>query len=470
MINSNVEKLIPEFKEVADLFNEATFFDIAHNFSCVNGEFINTFTVKYMDTVQEYRYADKPPKFTTELEEKRYIKRYAKLNLYKSLYSLTGKTLPWGALTGIRPTKLAYMQKRVTGEYKNFFSDFMMVSDKKLELVDKILTEQNGIYTESNDITDFFIGIPFCPTRCKYCSFISTDIRTTRKLIPDYITALERDIASAKELVKNLRSVYIGGGTPVALPDEYLKRLLNAIGKVDVEFTVEAGRPDCITEENLKILKGYGVTRICVNPQTFIDETLVRIGRYHTAQDVIDKYLLAKKFGFSINMDLICGLEGESVEDFKYSLNKAVSLQPDNITVHTLCLKKGSYLSNEETRLSENGINEMVDFAHTCMSENGYNPYYLYRQKYMAGNLENTGYTLKGKTCVYNVDVMEEISDNVACGTNAVSKFVDLKNEKILRYATPKDILTYVNKLDEIIKDRRATFLEIENMRNGFNK
>lgn len=463
MINSNIEKLIPELKEVAELFDSSENFEISHVFTDKKTTFINEYEIAYRGNTECYRFEDEPLKINSELEEKRYIKRYAKLGLYKALSSLTGVKMPWGALTGIRPTKLAYMQIRKTGEYKDFFKNVMLVSDKKLRIVEKIIEEQKNIYTEQDGLTDFFVGIPFCPTRCRYCSFISTDIRATAKFIPDYVAALEREIAAAKELIGNLRSVYVGGGTPVALPPEYLKRVLNALPKKDVEFTVEAGRPDCINDENLSILKDFGVTRICVNPQTFNDVTLQRIGRYHTAQDVIDKFYLAKKYGFIINTDLIAGLDGETPADFERTLNKTLELSPDNVTVHTLCLKKGSVLKTEESRLSESGINEMVDLAHDRLGENGYKPYYLYRQKYMAGNLENTGYAKPDKACVYNVDVMEEISDNVACGANAVSKFVSFNEEKISRFAAPKDLKTYVEKIDDIINNKKATFEALKN-------
>ena len=466
MINSNIEKLIPELKEVADLFDSSDFFNISHEFKLIEGEYLNFLKIEYKGVFREYRYYDMPPAAFNELEEKRYIKRYAKLSLYKALSDLTGINMPWGALTGIRPTKLAYTELKKTGEYKDFFKNFMLVSDKKLKIVEKILETQKGIYSSGEGLTDFFIGIPFCPTRCRYCSFVSTDIRATEKLIPDYVTALKREISAAKELIKNLRSVYIGGGTPVAIGDEYLKQILETVKGCDTEFTVEAGRPDCITRENLKLIKDYGVTRICVNPQTFNDETLKRIGRFHTAQDVIDKFYLAKEYGFIINTDLIAGLDGETADDFKKTIETTLKLRPDNVTVHTLCLKKGSELKTEESRLSASGINEMVDFAHDRLGENGYKPYYLYRQKYMAGSLENTGYTLNGKACVYNVDVMEEISDNVACGANAVSKFVDLKHEKILRTAAPKDLPTYINKVEKVITEKREAFDDIEALRN----
>ena len=226
-----------------------------------------------------------------------------------------------------------------------------------------------------------------------------------------------------------------------------------------VEYTVEAGRPDAITKENLKILKDHGVTRICINPQTFNDRTLDILGRNHTSAQIEEKYLMAKDM-FDINMDLIAGLEGETFLDFKYSLDKAISLSPENITVHTLCIKKGSRLAESEKHLSGEIVSNMVEYSHQALAQSGYVPYYLYRQKYMAGNLENVGYTKPGKACVYNVDIMEEISNNVACGANAISKRIFNGGERIERSASPKDVLTYLNKLSTIKKDKEKLFFD----------
>ena len=209
----------------------------------------------------------------------------------------------------------------------------------------------------------------------------------------------------------------------------------------------------------LELLKKYGVNRICINPQTFNDKTLKVIGRKHTAEDIYRKYALAKEFGFTVNMDLIAGLTGESFEDFKFSLDKAVELDPDNITVHTLSLKKGSKLKESTDRLPEGEISKMIDYSVYKLINNGFNPYYMYRQKYMAGNLENTGYTKKGKACVYNVDVMEEITDNLACGANAVTKKLIISENRIERYGAPKDIKTYIEKVDKIIEEKNKFFL-----------
>ena len=211
-----------------------------------------------------------------------------------------------------------------------------------------------------------------------------------------------------------------------------------------------------ISRENLTLLRDYGVTRICLNPQTFQDRTLRLIGRNHTVRDIYDRYPLTK--GFSVNMDLIAGLPGERFADFKDSIDRCIELDPDNVTVHTLCLKRGAALKEETDRLPAGEVAEMVEYAHAALAERGYRPYYLYRQKYMAGNLENTGYAKPGTACVYNVDIMEEIAQNVACGANAVSKAVFGGGERIERYGSPKDIPSYLAKLDRIIEEKRKLF------------
>lgn len=470
MITTNFEKFLPDIKEVVLLFGTENDFNVEHFSTILDGKIYNKIqlshiTVSRNATTTVYEYEDVLPQNLSVLEEKRLIKRFIKLSVYKALNSLTGKSMPWGALTGIRPTKLAYQNLKGSGEFYNFFTDVMQVSKQKTDLVDEILSSQQGIYVEDDDIVDFFAGIPFCPTRCSYCSFISNDLRTASKLVEPYVDALVGEIAEAKKLVKKLRSVYIGGGTPVTLRLDLLERVLKAIDYSGVEFTVEAGRPDCITEDSLKLLKDYAVTRICVNPQTFNDKTLVKIGRKHTADDVVEKFALAKKYGFDVNMDLIAGLPGESFDDFAYSIDKAISLKPENITVHTLCLKKGADLKNENERLSGDGVSQMVEYSHKQLHQADYLPYYLYRQKYMAGNLENTGYALKGKACVYNIDVMEEIADNIACGANAVSKVVFGGENRIERYANPKDVKTYIDKI-ETIKEEKNKLFAPKNIKN----
>ncbi len=453
MIKTNREDYKKELEEVIYMFSEGDDVSIVHKEENDGYNFIDTF----LFNDKEYVYKNNA-KCSDNLELKRYEKRFSKLGLYKILSEHYNVQLEWGALTGIRPTKMAYS---IGEDFEKQFKKVFSVTDKKINLTKKILQTQKDIIDLKGEYSDVFVSIPFCPTRCLYCSFISNQI-TKQETVKNYINTLIKEIKSGYNLIKNPRSLYVGGGTPICIESDYLIMLLESlkpiISKVK-EFTFEAGRPDAITLEKLKILKEYKVTRICVNPQTFNDNTLKIIGRKHTSSDILDKFEICRSLGFDINMDLIAGLDNETFIDFENSLKKCVSLKPENITVHTLCLKKGSTLKEKVRRLEVSEISKMIDFSHEYLEKNGYNPYYLYRQKYMAGNLENTGYSLKGKECIYNVDVMEETSSNIAFGANAVSKVVFLSQNRIERYGSPKDILTYINKVDTIILDKEKLFL-----------
>ncbi len=448
-ITSNLIWLLPELKEEVKFFKNTDGLEIVHR-HIQSDEFADEITINGKTYSFAFEHA-----YSGDIEKKRYLKRYAKLALYRAMSDYLGEKLPWGALTGIRPVKFAYSE----GEnWRKEMNEVFDVSEQKLDLVARIMKAQSGIYEIKEGNCDLFIGIPFCPSRCLYCSFMSSEIGKSKNT-EEYVTALVKEIENAKPFYGNLRSVYIGGGTPISLPISQLKRILEAIGEVKCEFTVEAGRPDCIDGEVLELLKDYNVTRVCVNPQTFNDSTLRIIGRKHTAADIIEKYELVKKYGFDVNMDLIAGLPDESFEDFKYSVDKAVELSPDNITVHTLSLKKGSVLKERVERLPDGEIEKMIDYSAYKLINSGFNPYYMYRQKYMAGNLENTGYAKSGKECIYNIDVMEEIADNLACGANAVSKKLFSGGERIERYGAPKDIPTFVAKIDKIISEKNELFL-----------
>ena len=447
MIETDLPKILPDLKETENLFSEYGELNIKHRFSDGGDRVVNTVIVDG----KAYAYGTYIGN-TDELVKKRLVKRYAKLAVYKTLSRLFNVSLAWGSLTGIRPTKLAYSAIAEQGEFYDFFKNTLMVSEEKIALTAEVLAAQKGIYDTVAGGSDFFVFIPFCPSRCEYCSFISRDVRGAESLVEEYVDTLIDEINRSAKLIKKLRSIYVGGGTPVALSDKNLERVLSAIDKINtgVEFTVEAGRPDAITKDNLNILKAHGVSRISVNPQTFSDDTLKLIGRNHTGADILRAYDLAKN-DFLVNMDLIAGLPQEDFEVFKNSLEKTVLLNPDTIPVHTLCVKKGSRLAERANAVCAGDVSKCVDFAHERLNGAGYNAYYLYRQKYMAGNLENVGYTKKGKACVFNVDTMEEIASVVACGANAISKSVRGGGEIIERYAAPKDVKTYLNKIDEIM-------------------
>ncbi len=454
MLQTNHAFLENELMDVVRLFKGRSP-DIAHTLFYVENTYRNAFVVDG----ENYDFEATMPT-ANELEYKRYAKRFAKLGLYKILSEKYGISMPWGALTGIRPTKLAYTELRGGRSYRPLFNE-MGVAEENIKLVEDILRAQEGIYEQKDGNCDLFLSIPFCPSKCVYCSFITADIRYTHKYLDEYMQKLVYELKNSVDLIGNLRSVYIGGGTPLVLEEEYLKMLLEGVAPIrknGCEYTVEAGRPDVFTAGKLQLLKDYGVTRICVNPQSLVDATLERIGRKHTAKDVYHAYDQAKKYGFDINMDLIAGLTGESYDEFVYSLKEAIALNPENITVHSLCLKSGAKLKEECDHLEGEEISRMITTSRELLSKAGYEPYYMYRQKYQAGNQENTGWTKKGKACVYNIDIMEEIADNLAVGANAVSKKVYSGENRIERYGSPKDFQTYFDKIDEVLLKKRQLF------------
>ena len=452
MFTTNTEFLKAEMADVLRLFGDVP--DVAHTFVYAENNFMNAVIVGG----REYDFCERQ-ECAGEIEFKRYARRFAKLALYEALRAETGRSMPWGALTGIRPTKLAYAEQAAGRRFEPLFEKFG-VSRENIALVRAVLDAQQGIYAREEGAADLYIGIPFCPSKCDYCSFITADISRTGQYVEGYLSALEKEIAACRGLFRRLKSIYIGGGTPLVLETPQLRRVLDAAAPFaeGQEYTVEAGRPDVFTEEKLQLLKDYGVTRICVNPQAFSDETLARIGRRHTAADIYRAFDMARRFSFDINCDLIAGLPGERAEEFCSGLDKAVALAPENITVHTLCLKKGAKLKEEESRLAGDGIGEMISYSRSALSAAGYVPYYLYRQKYMADNRENTGWTKPGRACVYNIDVMEEITDNIACGANAVGKKLFAGEGRIERIGSPKDIPTYIAKIEGILAEKRKLY------------
>ena len=399
--------------------------------------------------------------FSDEMERKRLEKRHLKEAIYDTIVDYTGVELPYGCLTGIRPTKLfCELGERARDMFENEFS----VSKNKVDLVEKIVKVQEPIRNDG-DGYDVFVFIPFCPTRCTYCSFVSVPIDKQKKLIEPYVECLLKEIEFIKEVVekKNLkiRTVYVGGGTPTSIPMELLDKILGSLEWFKpFEFTVEAGRPDTINFDILTMLKSHGVSRISINPQTFNDKTLALIGRKHTTALVEEVYGLAKDM-FSVNMDLIACLPGETLDDFKHSVDKAISLDPDNITVHTLYLKKGSALKVGGYQSSDNDASEkMVDYACSELMKAGYEPYYMYRQKYTSANLENVGYAKPNTLCVYNVDIMEEDTSILAMGAAAISKKWSKDLNLIERNANYKEPLEYVKNFETVLEKQRKFWLE----------
>ena len=450
MIQCSEPWLEPELMDVVRLFDGAAALDIVQE-TKTDDKFHN----RILLDGKEFLFDDEE-NFSSALEKKSLIKRFAKLSLYRVLSERFQKQLPWGSLTGIRPTRLAYQQLEKTGEFRPLFQK-LCVSDENIVLVERVLRGQQGIYEKKEGNVDLFVSLPFCPTKCVYCSFITAPIAATRKYMPAYLEALGRELVAAKPLISHLRSVYIGGGTPFVLEPEELESVLSMVAPLrenGCEFTVEAGRPDTFTPKKLQICRDFGVTRICINAQSFSDRTLKAIGRKHTAEDVLRAFDMAAPYGFDVNCDLIAGLTGESLEEFKGSVDTAISLSPANITVHTLCLKKGAKLKEETSVLPDDLLSEMIAYSREKLTAAGYEPYYLYRQKYMAGAHENVGWTKRGKACVYNIDVMEETADNLAVGANAITKKLFLRENRIERYGSPKDIPTYLEKVEKIIEEK----------------
>lgn len=401
----------------------------------------------------------------SDILRKRLTKRQSKICVYNCLSRALGRTLAWGSLTGIRPTKLAYeLQKDgitdISAELQNTF----FVPAKKANLVSDILASQEGLINNDDGYADFYINIPFCVSRCSYCSFVSGDILKQSKFVEPYVRALRHEIVQTLKIADasgyRLNHLYVGGGTPTSLSVNDLRQIFSAITFTPREFTVEAGRPDTIDEDKLKLFKDCGVNRISINPQTFSQITLDLINRKHTITDIYVKFELARKYGFEINMDLIAGLPQETFDIFKNSVDCALGLMPENITVHTLALKSGSVLK-EQSAVSDNEseIGRMLDYAESSVRAAGYAPYYMYRQKYVVGNFENVGYTLKGKQCLYNIDMMEETASIFACGANAISKRVFLAENRIERAANVKDFTNYIDRIDEMLQRKKSLFL-----------
>lgn len=391
----------------------------------------------------------------------------AKRAFYKLLSSLSNKSLPWGILTGIRPVKIS-AALRASGlsseEVKEILINGYLFDKDKADIAVQISSIQAPLVDSFKGKTySLYIGIPFCPTRCSYCSFPSLSAVKFRSQMDQYVDTLIKEINYICKIMNGWRldSVYIGGGTPTTLPKYLMERLLYEVRilfESSYELTVESGRPDTIDYEYLKLFKQYGVDRISINPQTMNINTLKLIGREHTPDDIVTAYNLAKEIGINIvNMDLIAGLPGEGPDDVRRTLDKLKALNPDNLTVHTLSLKKGSRLledNNASLVLDAENVSEMLKLTSEFAAEVGMIPYYLYRQKQILGNYENIGYSRPENMCVYNVAIMEEKQTIMAAGMGSVSKIYDETTEAIKRIPNPKDFTGYITRVTELIMRR----------------
>ncbi len=388
--------------------------------------------------------------------------------IFVLLSEITGYTPPWGVLTGVRPSKLMLRLIDQMGEDGawRYFTEDLLVSKEKTNLAQTIAVAEERIVALSEDNSfSLYVSIPFCPTRCSYCSFVSHSIANVnaRKLLPEYLEKLADEIKItgeiAKELGLRLESIYFGGGTPGVLEAPQMDRLLGAVEKsFDLstlrEYTVEVGRPDTVTPEKLRVLRLHNVGRISINPQTFNQKTLEIIGRNHSVEQALKSYQLAKAYGFdSINMDLIAGLPGETFDDFCASIDTAISLAPENITVHTLALKRSSELNASGAGVSGgNEAKRMLNYASERLYGSGYAPYYMYRQSKCVGNLENVGWQKNGTECLYNVFMMEECHTVLAVGAGGVTKLCEPGTnnvERIFNYKYPYEYISGFDKITE---------------------
>ena len=409
------------------------------------------------------------------IPDRRMYRNYLHRSLYDMLHEVTGKELPWGTLTGIRPTKQA-LERIFEGESKEsiakYFKTEYLCSGEKTDLCIRVAEkEQKLLYgIEDKDSYSVYIGIPFCPSICLYCSFSSYSLKQYEAYVEPYLEALFKEIEYAGTCFpeKKLVSIYIGGGTPTTLSAEQLQRLLRKVKETfDFtylrEWTVEAGRPDSITREKLVVLKEEGVTRISINPQSMQQKTLDVIGRRHTTEQIKEAFVLARECGHeNINMDLIIGLTGEDASDVAATLEEIRKLSPDSLTVHTLAIKRAARLNAEMDRYRELRSRETTEMMRICQEyadREGYEPYYLYRQKNMSDNLENIGYARPGKEGLYNVLIMEEHHTILALGSGGSTKFNFAGTNRLERVENVKSVKDYISRIDEMI-GRKQEFLQ----------
>lgn len=440
-------------------------------------EFTQEISVCYWENSIQIEYQDKgQSKDREEIAldcawDRKTTKDKLKQAVYCLLKRQTGKSQPWGTLTGIRPTKLV-MGMLESGMSNSEIAQFMReeyyVSPQKTALSVTIVNREREILKDIDYENGYslYIGIPFCPSICLYCSFSSYPYKQWEKRVGEYVQALKREIWAVAGMMKNrkLDTVYMGGGTPTTLPPEYLDEVLTCIEEAFPceslhEYTVEAGRPDSLTREKLEAVRRHPVSRISVNPQTMNDKTLEVIGRRHTVRETIDAFKLARDCGFdNINMDLIVGLPGEGKEEVAHTLEEIQKLSPDSLTVHSLAVKRAARLNMFREQYQEmtfENNQEIMDMTAWCAYEMGMGPYYLYRQKNMAGNFENVGYAKVDKAGIYNILIMEEKQPIIALGVGGSTKLVFDHGRRIERVENVKDVANYIERIDEMIERKR---------------
>lgn len=398
--------------------------------------------------------------------------------LYDILQKMTGYTPPWGLLTGIRPVRKvvqALESGKTPDAVRTEMQKRFLISDEKMQLAMDTALIQMPILPHSAREIGLYVSIPFCPTRCSYCSFVSHSMDSAMQLIPEYVNHLCKEIAIWGEIIRrydlSVQSVYIGGGTPTSVSAEQLQQIMQSIADhIDIagarEYTVEAGRADTITEAKLRVIRDMGATRISVNPQTLQDSVLEAIGRRHTAQQAIDAFRLARRLGFDdINMDLIAGLPTDTYEGFADTLQRVTDLDPDSITVHTLTLKRAADLYGSE--LSQfAAVSDMAKLSASLLPQKGFRPYYLYRQKNTLGNLENVGYAKAGKENLYNILIMDETQTILGAGCAASTKLVE-PNGRITRVHNYKFPYEYIAQFDKLMEKKQTVEEILTRMQEG---
>lgn len=467
-IVSNFPAFEIELKDLANLFGQHDEIVIEHHEvksnTILKDEFVVKNKITGKDKVYEFSFDIDPT--LSDLEQKSLRKKILKNHLYQTLNQELNISLPWGSLTGIRPTKLVrdMIEKGQIKEYlaAETLEKMFFVSTSKAKLIANILKNQKCIIRNDN-LIDIYINIPICPTRCVYCSFISHKLSSLGDdKIEKYLYCLEKELTAVKQIIADkayiVRTIYVGGGTPSVLNESQLERLLKMITFNVDEFTVECGRADTITENKLEILKNFGVTRISINPQTFCQATLKRIGRNVSINEVLQAYSMALEKGFVVNMDMIAGLPQEKFSTFKKSMKTLLELYPHNITIHTLSLKRAADLKWQPQLLNDKDVEKMIDYSYKVLSENGYKPYYLYRQKNQLKGLENVGYFRDEHVCIFNIDSMEETNTVIGVGAGAMSKRVFNIEKRIERQHNHKFIEDYCQNIDKIIEEKKKFY------------
>ncbi len=469
-----IKAVSPEEVSLIDrkLFSEFSFvFTALYGIRDVGAEYSRTTRLRIEEKghviFSAYAYGD--------YKDRKKFRNRLKLASYRMLSSYTGRELPWGSLTGMRPSKIATGALK-DGKFKDEIIDYYKTtydtSEEKAELSYDVAWKEKGILETIDPVSEYavYIGIPFCPTRCLYCSFTAYPIHEFEGVVDDYLKTLEQELQYISFLnrYRRLTAIYIGGGTPTAISEEHLHTLLDIVKNTfDLtelrEYTVEAGRPDSITPEKLSLMKRYGVTRISINPQTMNAAALRKIGRAHTPNDTRAAFKMARDAGFNnINMDIIAGLPGERLSDMKYTLEEIRKMGPESLTVHSLAIKRTAELNmnlDEFKGEINQDMEAMISYAYKTADEMGLKPYYLYRQKNIAGNLENTGYSKPGLECLYNIVMIEEKMDVFAAGAGTVTRLISLDNNEVTRIdrvENVKNVYEYITRIDEMLERKSA--------------